>query len=75
MSAGILVLKPGQHDMQEPHDSDEMYYVITGDGYLKIGRTDHIVSEGKMFFVKKDTKHKFHGNTKELQVVYFFSSQ
>jgi len=72
LAAGILVLKPGEEDTQSPHDSDEVYYVISGNGFLKIKDKDYKVSKDKLFFVAKDVEHCFHGNTKELKVLYFF---
>ncbi len=72
LAAGVLVLKPGEEDTQEPHDSDEVYYVISGDGFLKIKDKDYKVSKDKLFFVAKDVEHYFHGNKKELKVLYFF---
>ena len=30
--AGVLVLQPGEKDTQEPHESDEVYFVIKGNG-------------------------------------------
>jgi mannose-6-phosphate isomerase-like protein (cupin superfamily) len=72
LAAGVLVLKPGDDDTQTPHDSDEVYYVISGDGFLKIKDNDYKVSKDKLFFVAKDVEHFFHGNTKELKVLYFF---
>ena len=75
MAAGVLALRPGEEDTQEPHDCDEMYYVVSGDGHLRIGGRDHAVSEGKMFFVKKGTVHRFHGNTRQVTAVYFFAGQ
>lgn len=72
LAAGILVLIPGQDDTQSPHESDEIYYVIQGDGFLKINKKDFPVSPGKIFFVKKNIPHHFFGNTKELRVLYFF---
>ena len=72
LAAGILVLQPGEKDTQEPHDSDEVYYVISGDGFLKINGTDYTISKDKLFFVAKDVKHFFHGNTREIKVLYFF---
>jgi len=72
LAAGVLVLKPGEEDTQEPHDSDELYYIISGDGFLKIKDKDYKVSKDKVFFVAKDVKHHFHGNKKELKVLYFF---
>ena len=72
LAAGVLVLQPGEEDTQEPHDSDEVYYVISGDGFLKIKDKDYKVSKVKFFFVAKDVEHYFHGNKKELKVLYFF---
>jgi len=72
LAAGILVLKPGEEDTQTPHDSDEVYYVISGNGFLKIKDKDYKVSKDKLFFVARDMEHCFHGNTKELKVLYFF---
>jgi len=72
LAAGVLVLKPGEEDTQVPHDTDEVYYVISGDGFLKIKNKDYKVSKDKVFFVAKDVNHYFHGNKKELKVLYFF---
>ena len=36
LAAGVLVLQPGDEDTQEPHQSDEVYFIISGDGFLKI---------------------------------------
>ena len=72
LAAGVLVLKPGEEDTQTPHDSDEVYYVISGNGFLKIKDNNYKVSKDKLFFVAKDVEHYFYGNTKELKVLYFF---
>lgn len=73
IAAGVLVLEPNEEDTQEPHDSDELYYVIYGDGFLKINGRDYEVSESQAYYVQKNVPHKFFGNTKELIVLYFFS--
>ena len=72
LAGGILFLKPGDKDTQSPHDTDELYYILSGDGYLKINKKNYLVSEGKSFFVPKNVVHYFFGNTKELTVLYFF---
>lgn len=72
LAAGVLVLMPGEEDTQEPHESDEVYYVISGDGYLRIGSRDYAVSKGRAFFVAGGTEHRFHGNRRELRALYFF---
>ncbi len=73
LATGVLVLQPGEEDTQVPHASDEVYYVIEGNGFLKIKNKDYPVSKNKLFFVAKDVEHFFHGNTIELKVLYFFS--
>ncbi len=72
LAAGVLLLQPGEKDTQTPHDSDEIYYIIKGNGFLKINKKDYPVSEGKVYFVAKDIEHYFFGNTKELTILYFF---
>ena len=72
LAAGILILKPGEEDTQEPHESDEVYFVLSGNGYLKIKNKNYKVSKEKLFFVAKGTPHFFHSNTKALKVLYFF---
>jgi len=72
LAAGIISLKPGKEDTQGPHDSDEIYYIVRGDGFLNIDGKDYPVSEGMSYYVAKNIDHRFHGNTKELVVLYFF---
>ena len=54
MAAGILSLEPGEEDTQEPHESDEIYYIIKGNGSLHINKNDYSVKPGKAFFVPKN---------------------
>ena len=75
IAAGILRLEPGEEDTQVPHESDEVYYVVRGNGFLKVAGKDYEVSDGMAYYVAKNVEHKFHGNTQDLVVVYFFSGQ
>ena len=72
LATGILMLQPGEEDTQEPHDSDEVYFIISGNGFLKIKNKDYVISKDKLFFVGKGVPHYFHSNTTELKVLYFF---
>ncbi len=72
LAAGILVLQPDEEDSQTPHDGDEVYYIISGNGFLKIKDKDYKISKDKLFFVAKDVEYFFHSNTVELKVLYFF---
>ena len=74
LAAGVLVLQPGEEDTQEPHQSDEVYFIIKGDGFLKIKNKDYPLEQNKMYFVGKEIEHYFYANTKELVVLYFFGN-
>ena len=72
LAAGVLLLRPGEEDTQTPHENDEIYFVISGNGFLKIKDKDYKVSKNKLFFVAKNVKHFFHDHTEDLKVLYFF---
>ena len=72
LATGVLFLKPDQKDTQEPHESDEIYYILSGNGFLQIGKKSYRIKEGQIYFVAKDIPHHFYGNTKNLSVLYFF---
>jgi mannose-6-phosphate isomerase-like protein (cupin superfamily) len=73
LQAGILRLKPGESDTQEPHSSDEIYLVLEGNGFIEIGKKAYIVKKDLFIYVPANVNHKFYGNTQEILVVYFFS--
>ena len=73
IAAGVLVLEPGEEDTQTPHNADELYYIIKGDGFLEINKKNYAISDGLAYYVQKNTPHKFHGNKKQLIALYFFS--
>ena len=73
LQAGILRLKPGEQDTQEPHSSYEVYLVLEGDGFIEIGKKRYPLKKDLFIFVPAEVKHKFYGNTQEILVLYFFS--
>ncbi len=75
MDVGVLRLKPGEEDPQAPHVNDEVYYIIKGDGFIRIEDKDIPVKDGSVIFVPARARHKFHGNTKELVALYIFAGR
>jgi mannose-6-phosphate isomerase-like protein (cupin superfamily) len=73
LQVGILRLKPGELDTQEPHSLDEIYLVLEGDGFIEIGKKAYIVKKDLFIFVPAEVRHRFYGNTKDILVIYFFS--
>ena len=74
LQAGILRLKPGESDTQEPHSSDEIYLVLEGNGFIEIGKKAYNLRKDLFIYVPAKVKHRFYGNTQEILVVYFFSN-
>ena len=37
LSCGIYVLPAGARDLQSPHDEDEVYFVVSGKGRVRVG--------------------------------------
>jgi len=72
LAAGVIFLNPGENDTQDPHDSDEIYYILEGNGFLEINEKSYRIKRGEIYFVAKDVPHHFYGNTKNLSVLYFF---
>jgi mannose-6-phosphate isomerase-like protein (cupin superfamily) len=73
MEAGIIVLRPGEEDTQEPHSADELYYVIEGSGFMELGRSRRPVKKGSIVFVPAKMHHRFYGNKEDLVVLYVFA--
>jgi mannose-6-phosphate isomerase-like protein (cupin superfamily) len=72
LATGILMLKPGEEDTQEPHESDEVYFVISGNGYLKIKNKNYEILKDKLFFVEKKCTALFSFKYKGTQSFVFF---
>jgi mannose-6-phosphate isomerase-like protein (cupin superfamily) len=70
---GILVLKPGQKDIQKPHSQDELYYIIEGNGFIEIGNTTRSFHSGSCIFIPSNTHHRFFDNISRIVVLYVFS--
>ncbi|NWG36999.1 MAG: cupin domain-containing protein [Nitrososphaera sp.] len=66
-------MRPGEEDTQTPHDSDELYYVVEGSGFLEAGSERRAVKKGSVVFVPARMPHHFYGNKELLVVLYMFA--
>jgi mannose-6-phosphate isomerase-like protein (cupin superfamily) len=73
LEAGIIRLREGQEDIQTTHSLDEIYYVIGGEGYIRIEGKSQPVNQGTIIFVPAEIDHNFYGNKEDLVVLYIFS--
>jgi mannose-6-phosphate isomerase-like protein (cupin superfamily) len=73
MSVGIYRLRAGEEDTQAPHAEDEIYYVLSGRGDIRVEGEDHPVRSGSLVFVAARAKHKFHSIREDLTVLVLFA--
>jgi len=73
LSAGLYMLAAGAVDMQEPHTEDEIYYVISGRGFIQVDQESRPVEAGSLIFVNANVEHRFHTITKDLRVLVIFA--
>lgn len=73
LSLGLYVLPAGDDDPQQPHTEDEIYYVVSGSGMLRVGDEDRQVRAGTVVFVETAAPHKFHSITETLTLLVVFA--
>jgi len=73
LSLGLYVLSAGQPDPQRPHTEDEVYYVVSGNGMVRVGDEDRPVTTGSMVYVGEGVEHRFHSITEDLSILVLFA--
>jgi mannose-6-phosphate isomerase-like protein (cupin superfamily) len=61
LEIGVYVLVAPEADMQQPHDDDEVYVVLSGSGTLEVEGKSFDVHEGDALFVEAGADHRFTG--------------
>jgi mannose-6-phosphate isomerase-like protein (cupin superfamily) len=73
MSAGIYRLEAGGVDLQQPHTEDELYYVISGRGHIRVGDEARAVGPGSLIYVPALVEHRFFDIEAALTILVCFS--
>lgn len=73
LSAGFYRLAAGSSDPQQPHNEDEVYYVIAGTARVQIEEESFPVAAGDVIFVEKLRPHHFFEITADLELLVFFA--
>jgi mannose-6-phosphate isomerase-like protein (cupin superfamily) len=72
LSAGLYVLDAGATDPQSPHTEDELYYVVSGRGSIRVGDELREVRSGSTIFVPAAVPHRFEAIEERLVVLVVF---
>jgi len=73
LSVGVYVLAAGAADPQQPHNEDEVYYVVRGRARMRVASEEHVVKAGSVIFVPAKVEHCFFDVSEELEVLVFFA--
>jgi mannose-6-phosphate isomerase-like protein (cupin superfamily) len=71
LEIGVYVLVAPEPDRQQPHEDDEVYVVLEGNGTLDVEGTPVELREGHAVFVRAGAEHRFSGY-EQLSVLVIF---
>jgi mannose-6-phosphate isomerase-like protein (cupin superfamily) len=74
LSCGIYSLPAGANDLQAPHDEDEVYYVVSGRGRVKVEGEERAVGPGSILYIGATSDHSFFEIEEDLTLLVFFAS-
>ena len=63
---------PGTAEPKNPHTEDELYYIVSGTGKIRVGDDVHAVTAGDTIFVEKGLEHDFFDIEEELVTLVIF---
>ena len=73
LSVGLSVWPAGSIDRQTPHEEDEVYYIISGRGSLRVADDTRRLKAGSLVFVAAHVEHRFHDIEEDLRVLVFWA--
>jgi mannose-6-phosphate isomerase-like protein (cupin superfamily) len=75
VEVGVFVLVAPEPDRQQPHEWDEIYVVLGGNGVLTVEDEDISLGEGGAVFVRAGAEHRFSAYEHLAVLVLFDKSQ
>lgn len=72
LSCAVYRLPAGARDMQAPHLEDEVYFVISGRGRLRIAGQERDVTAGQILYVQATSEHSFFDIVEDLTLIVIF---
>ncbi|MEL6671019.1 MAG: cupin domain-containing protein [Bacteroidota bacterium] len=71
-SLSVEVYQPNQIDLQQPHEQDEVYIIISGKGTFLNDGVRTSFQTGDFFFVKAGHAHRFEDFTEDFKTWVIF---
>ena len=74
LSCGVYSLPAGASDLQAPHDEDEVYFVVSGRGRIRVGGQEREVGRGSVLYVCASSEHSFFEIVEDMTLLVFFAT-
>ena len=74
MSCGVYSLRAGASDLQGPHDEDEVYFVVSGRGRVRVAGEERAIGPGSILYVEATSEHSFFEIDEDITMLVFFGS-
>ena len=71
LQVGIYVLEAPEPDTQQPHEWDELYFVLDGSGTLDVEGEKHPLGQGAAAFVAAKAAHRIEAYERIVLLVVF----
>ena len=73
-----MTVEMGRHEAgtaapKNPHNEDELYYIVSGTGKVRVGDDVHAVESGDLVHVEPGVEHDFFDIEEEIQVLIVFA--
>lgn len=72
IQAGLYELGAGAVDHQQPHEDDEIYYVISGRASFLVEKKSQLVQPGDVIYVAAGEPHCFEDIEEDLRLLVVF---
>jgi mannose-1-phosphate guanylyltransferase len=78
LDEGSMTVEIGRHAAGEsapknPHTEDELYYVVSGSGKMRVGDEIHALDPGDTVFVERGLEHDFFDIEEDLVTLVVFA--
>ncbi len=66
----ILTVRAGEAFSKQTHaQRDEFWRILSGNGSITVGDTEHTAHAGDSYFIKRGTIHRAQGGSEDLQIL------
>ncbi len=74
LTAGPITIEVGKYPAgsaapKNPHNEEELYYILSGTGQIRVGDDTHDVEAGDLIHVEPNMEHDFFNITEDITVL------